>query len=138
MVAHSSADRACANYLRNLLFFQELFPDSLLIRWSVERPVEPSAEAIIPGREARQPHDTRGIAQCIEHDHQTGAEIAERHQAGGQQPPAWHATVPRGGRGRHHGWWSCAKGFVRPCERGISYPVPLGCWDRSPIPPTSR
>src|SRR5215471_17394804 len=29
MVAHSSAERACANYLINLLFFQELFPDSL-------------------------------------------------------------------------------------------------------------
>ena len=35
----------------------------------LKRPVEPSAEAIIPGREAGQPHDARGIAKSIQHDH---------------------------------------------------------------------
>ena len=30
MVAHSSTDGKCANYLTNLLFCQVLFPDSLL------------------------------------------------------------------------------------------------------------
>src|SRR5438132_13607262 len=31
MCAHSSADGICANYLTNLLFYQTLFPDSLLL-----------------------------------------------------------------------------------------------------------
>src|SRR5580765_3990552 len=30
MCAHSSTDGTCANYLTNLLFYQALFPDSLL------------------------------------------------------------------------------------------------------------
>ena len=103
----------------------------------LKRPVEPAAEEIIPGREAGQPHDARGIAQRIHHDHQTGAEIAERHEAAANSHPRGTPRVPR---------WERTTSWVNvllredACTpaRGISCPAPSGWWDRSPIPPTSR
>jgi hypothetical protein len=85
----------------------------------LKRPVEPSAEEIIPGREAGQPHDARGIAKRIYHNHQTGAEIAERHKASSQQPPSWHATLPSGGRGRRHRWVPAPKDTRATARAGL-------------------
>jgi hypothetical protein len=61
-------------------------------------PVEPAAKEVISGRETGQPHDTRGIAKRIQHDYQTGAAIAERHEAS-QQQSSWHAALSSGARG---------------------------------------